>query len=162
MEAFNRLREAPAELKIFGDFVPYHGDQGYSSELRKLGENPRIKFMGGFPPERVGEIFSEIDVLITPSIWMENSPLVIHEASLAQVPVIASRIGGIPELIEDGKNGLLFEPNNALDLQKKIELLLNRPETLSRLRAYPAQIKTIEQNAQELEEIYARLIANRS
>ena len=54
-----------------------------------------------------------MDVVVVPSIWPENSPFVIHEAFLAGVPVVASRIGGIPELVEDGRNGLLFPVGDA-------------------------------------------------
>ena len=72
--------------------------------------------MGEFKHSRIAEIFSEIDVLVVPSVWYENSPLVIQEAFLAGTPVIASDIGGIPELVKDKENGLLFKANDDNDL----------------------------------------------
>ena len=64
------------------------------------------------PPES----YARIDVLVVPSLWLENSPLVIHEAFQAGVPVVGSRIGGIADSSRDGWNGLLFEPGLAREL----------------------------------------------
>ena len=55
-------------------------------------------------------MFDSFDVLVVPSIWLENSPLVVHEAFMFGVPVIGSRIGGTADLIQDGINGFLYEP----------------------------------------------------
>ena len=70
-------------------------------------------------------------MLVVPSIWPENSPLVIHEAFLAGVPVVASRIGGIPELVQDGVNGLLFEPGDADDLRARCSACSTNPRCSS-------------------------------
>lgn len=72
----------------------------------------------------------EIDVMVVPSLWNENSPLVIHEAFLARVPVIASRCGGVTELIQHELNGLLFERGNADDLRRAIENVIQSPQLL--------------------------------
>ena len=84
--------------------------------------------MGGFVNADVQNIFREIDVLVVPSIWYENAPLVIQEAFLSRTPVIASRIGGIPELVKDGVNGLLFDAGDPRDLKAKLEYVMNYPE----------------------------------
>ena len=54
-----------------------------------------MRFTGAFDRERVAEVYAQIDVLVVPSLWLENSPLVIHEAFMAGVPVVGARIGGI-------------------------------------------------------------------
>ena len=65
---------------------------------------------------RMAEAYQAIDLLVVPSLWLENSPLVIHEAYQSLRPVIGSRIGGICELVQDGWNGLLFDPGSAAGL----------------------------------------------
>lgn len=114
--------------------------------------------MGHFNNNMISKIFSEIDILIVPSIWPENSPLVIQEAFLARTPVIASDIGGVPELITHNVNGLLFRANDSADLYNKVELIINNPDYVENLRQNISAVKTIEENAEELEKIYSRLI----
>src|SRR5208337_1184489 len=63
-----------------------------------------------------------------PSIWYENQPATILETYAMGRPVIGSRLGGIPELIEENGTGLLCEPGNATDLGEKIRFLLGRPD----------------------------------
>jgi glycosyltransferase involved in cell wall biosynthesis len=114
--------------------------------------------MGRFENGRVAEVMSGIDVLIVPSIWPENAPLVIQEAFMARVPVIASRVGGIPELVRHGENGLLVETGNPADLQAKMEYLIENPHLLQLYSLDIERIKSIDENAEELEQIYERLI----
>ena len=76
-----------------------------------------------------------MDVLVVPSIWPENSPFVIQEALLSGVPVVASRIGGIPELVDDGRNGLLFEPRDVDGSAPRAARLLDEPGLLDTLGA---------------------------
>ncbi len=103
---------------------------------------------------------ANIDVLLVPSIWLENAPLVIQEAFLSKTPVIASRIGGIPELVTDGINGLLLNPGDIKDLKEKIEYIIRNPEVIKKFKESIPEVKSIEENAKEMEEIYIRLIAN--
>jgi glycosyltransferase involved in cell wall biosynthesis len=102
---------------------------------------------------------AEIDVLVVPSIWHENSPLTIHEAFLAKTPVIASNIGGMAELIQDEVNGLLFKVGDVADLREKITMIVQHPDLISKLSANIGPVKTIEENAVEIEQIYGDLIA---
>jgi len=159
VEAFNDIDDPSMELKIFGD---PHIAPDYYAHVRRMAHHPRIQFPGMFDNAEVGRILSGIDVLIVPSIWPENSPVTIHEAYLAKIPVIASRIGGIPELVQDGVNGFLFTPGDAKDLLRKMRLFIEDRSLLERLRANVGPVKSIEENAQELEAIYQELIgANR-
>lgn len=80
---------------------------------------------------------------------------------MAKTPVIASRAGGIPELVKDGVNGLLFEPGDVQDLKKKIEYVIDNPALLDKLRQDMPVVKGIEENAGEMEEIYSGLITGR-
>jgi glycosyltransferase involved in cell wall biosynthesis len=105
INAFNGIKAKEIELRIYGKLYPYVGHEDYPSFLKKISKNKNIKFLGAFNHTEIANIFKEIDILVVPSIWQENSPFVIQEAFLFKTPVIASRIGGIPELLADGVNG---------------------------------------------------------
>jgi GT2 family glycosyltransferase len=91
---------------------------------------------------------------VVPSIWPENSPVVIQEAFLAGVPVVASDIGGIPELVHHGSNGLLFRANDVDDLHRTLVRLLDEPTLLDTLRPDPTSVRTIENDVQATRELY--------
>jgi glycosyltransferase involved in cell wall biosynthesis len=88
--------------------------------VREIGWEHAVRFWGQVDHARIEEVYRETDVLLLPSIWPENQPVSITEAMAARIPVIASRIGGIPELIDDGTTGHLFEPGNAAQLADKM------------------------------------------
>jgi len=161
IEAFRALSTDRAELLIFGGPHVW-ADSDYTEELHRTGQHPRIRFMGTFPPDRVAEVFSQIDVLVIPSLWFENSPLTIKEALLSKTPVIASRLGGMAEYVRDGVNGLLFSPGDVTDLRDKMEHVLQNPHLLSTLTADIPPVKTIQENAVELEKIYGSLLSRAS
>ena len=116
--------------------------------------------MGGFEHKDISSVFSEIDVLVVPSIWNENCPLTILEAFFAKTPVIASRIGGIPELVKDKENGLLFECGNFDDLYDKMETFINNPDLTARFKGSINPFKSIAENGWEIEELYRDLLNN--
>lgn len=156
IEAFNQVDSDRAELHIFGDpgFAP-----DYYAEMQASAQNGRIYFRGRFENDSIGSALSELDIVVVPSIWYENAPITIHEARLAGIPVIGSRIGGIPEFVDHEISGLLFEANNAADLRTQMQRLVDEPPLLERLRQGVRPVKTMEENAREFESIYERLIA---
>ena len=81
-------------------------------------ETPRPRF-----DEQIAELLADARALVAPSIWYENQPMVILEAFAAGVPVIGSRLGGIPELVADGERGVLAAPGSAHELADAIRLL---------------------------------------
>jgi len=101
------------------------GDGPERDELRFLVENlgleNRVEFLGAKP--KPFEYVSPSDILVVPSNE-ENFPLVILEAMSAGLTIVATRVGGIPEQIEDGKNGYLADPNDPKDLADKINKIL--------------------------------------
>lgn len=81
-------------------------------EIKVLAfDEQRIKILGPIPHEKIGELFAAADYLIVPSLCYENSPTVIFESFSYGVPVLASNLGGIPEVVKDGVNGYLFNPD---------------------------------------------------
>ena len=81
----------------------------------------RFKFYGPFDKEEEADMLGQSDCLIVPSLCYENSPTVIYESLSCGVPVVASNIGGVPELIQPGENGYLFEPGNGADLLEQLQ-----------------------------------------
>lgn len=103
-------------------------------------------------------MWREIDVLVVPSVWYENSPNVILEAFAHRPPVIASNLGGMAELVKHEKNGLLFAPGNAADLARQLSRVIAHPNLLNRLRAGIEPIKSVKEEMDELEAIYRRVL----
>jgi len=89
---------------------------------------PNAMFLGQVPSDRVTKEYRSARFMVVPSRWFEGCPLVILEAMSHGLPVIASRIGGLPELVDDGITGLLFEPGNAEELAKKMKAMWQDPE----------------------------------
>ncbi len=154
LEAFGRLPQGRASVELFGPTADYHGDDGYRERLAPLLDHPDVHVHGPIPHERVPEALASIDVLVVPSIWPENSPFVIHEAFLAGVPIVASRIGGIPEIVDDGVNGLLFTPGDAEALAHALDRVLSDPQLLSRLRAGRPEVRDIADDVQVARRLY--------
>src|SRR5262249_19818009 len=95
LEAFGGLPEGSATLDIFGAYATYHGDDSYRAILEPLLSKPHVTVHGAIPHNQVPAALAELDVLVLPSVWLENSPLVIREAFAAGVPVVTSRLGGM-------------------------------------------------------------------
>jgi glycosyltransferase involved in cell wall biosynthesis len=87
------------------------------NELRARHKSPDVAFLGYVAAD---SFFEGIDALVVPSVWHEPSGRVISEAYAYGVPVIGSRRGGIPELIEEGRTGFLFDPDRPDDLVQKM------------------------------------------
>jgi len=156
LQAIKQIKSQELELRIYGALEDF---PGYVRWLKKIaGADQRIKWMGRAEHSQVPKILSELDLLVVPSLWYENSPLIIHEAFLAKTPVLASNLGGMKELLEKG-GGALFEPNNPKDLGQKIEHLLKNPEEITLLAERIPQVKDINHHYNELFEIYQSLLA---
>jgi len=103
---------------------------------------------------------------IFPSEWYENLPYSIIESFACGTPVIASRIGELKRLVEEGKNGLLFDPGEVQDLKKKILCLIKNPNLVTPMRYYAREIAekkySSEVGYKNLMQIYNRLLSPRS
>jgi GT2 family glycosyltransferase/glycosyltransferase involved in cell wall biosynthesis len=146
VEAFQRLPHGSATLDVFGAYSAYHGDDSYWPTLARQMSDGRVRFHGGVPHVRIVDVMSAIDVLVVPSIWPETSPIVMREALASGVPVVASRIGGIPETIQEGVNGLLFDAGDVDDLHRALSRLVNEPNLLDTLRQGIRPVPSIEED----------------
>ena len=87
-----------------------------------------VEVLGHLDMKSLKNIYAHSRIFIMPSIWYEGFPGVLLEAMLHAKPIICSRVGGLPEIVEDGITGLLFEPGNVKELAAKINFLFNKPE----------------------------------
>ncbi|MCX5901529.1 MAG: glycosyltransferase, partial [Proteobacteria bacterium] len=108
------------ELKIYGVINP-----AVRQDLQEKIKNPGIHLMGELKKEDKKITFSDIDVLILPSLCYENCPIVIGEAFMTKTPVIVSDLGGMAELVEDGVSGLTFKAGDSTALAEKITMFIN-------------------------------------
>lgn len=96
---------------------------GSGSMEGELAGAPNVKYVGFQQGDALKKLIAEARFTVYPSVWYENCPLSVMESIASGTPVIGARIGGIPELIEDGKTGLLFESGNVQELTKQIRRL---------------------------------------
>src|SRR5215469_5213786 len=179
IEAFNTLaRERPdLELTLVGKagMMPFDvlsvlrkevlGQRNsYLTHLRSLlapEAAPRVRFRGTVSLEELVALYGEADLLVLPSIWHESYGLPIAEAMASGVPVVASRCGGVPELVEDGVTGRLVPRLDRHALVQAMRELLQDPRSLremgqaARLRA--ERLLTWDRSSQRLERAYAGL-----
>jgi glycosyltransferase involved in cell wall biosynthesis len=151
LEALRRLPEGRFNLDVWGDLTVA---PGYVRGLRRRAAGLPVRFQGVFERDQVPAVYAGIDVLVVPSLWLENSPLVVHEAFLAGVPVVAARIGGLVDLVEDGKSGLLCEAGDAAALAAALRRLMEEPGLLERLAAARPPVKPIERDVREWDAAY--------
>ena len=158
IDAFRTLREEDVSLHIFGPSPPYHGDGRYADRLRgAAASDRRIRFLGSYAHQEYPRILAAIDALVIPSLWNEFFSLVLHEARLYRVPVIASRLGALEEYVTDGEDGFLFPPGDEKELAG-IMRLLYRDRHLHRSLAESAPLpRTVSECAADLENIYLSL-----
>ena len=116
----NALPATGEKLKIVGS-----GEEETKLRVKAESLNLRVEFLGYKSGEELRLLINEAKAVVMPSIWQENMPLSLLEAMSLGKTVIASRIGGFPEIIEDGLNGFLFDPGNFRDLASKINALKN-------------------------------------
>jgi glycosyltransferase involved in cell wall biosynthesis len=157
IDAVRRSPRANIELLVHGSLTR---EADYVRRLRaQAGHDPRIVFAGSLERKDLDAFFARIDILAVPSVWYENSPLVIHEARFAGLPILASRLGGMTELVEDGVDGLLADAGSPSSFARQFDRLMLEPGLLDRLRAGVRPPPTLEDEVGALLSIYRRVVA---
>lgn len=153
IDAFKLLPAGQINLKIYGG-MDEHPE--YSSMLKMLaGDLAGIEFCGTFHNSTIASVLADIDVLVVPSLWYENTPLVVYSAQAAHCPVVASDLPGISVVIQDEVNGLLFTAGNSDQLARQLVRLINEPELIANLSDNAKQPKSIVSYVDELLDIWA-------
>jgi glycosyltransferase involved in cell wall biosynthesis len=128
-----------------------------------LADEPLLNLRGALPMEQVLEQMRSAAALVMPSVWYENFPRTLVEAWACGLPVIASRLGAMAELVEEGVTGLLFEAGNAKALAQTMRWAREHPDDLAamgrRAREHYAANYTAQRNLQQLMTIYDEAVA---
>ncbi len=160
IEAFDGLGDR-ADLFIWGA-----KDQQSTAALQTMAASRKgIHFMGAYVNQNLAsEVFSRVDCIVVPSIWMENSPLVIHEAQACGIPVITADAGGMAEYVQHQVNGLLFKHRSVEALREQMRWACVHSEEMERLgrRGYlfstTGAVPSIVDHCAVLEDVYTQLI----
>jgi glycosyltransferase involved in cell wall biosynthesis len=155
VEAFCRLPRDKARLHIYG---PEDQDAVHMANLRTLATDHDVQFRGTFPKESMANVLQAIDLLVIPSRWYENSPLVLLNALATHTPVLVSNVSGMTEFVQDGINGRVFERGSVEDLFKQLEDIVAYPEknlySLTKTTSFEREIADM---ARETLKIYSDL-----
>ncbi len=168
IKAFGELKGDPV-LRIWG-----RPRKDYTPALIELGDeisrrtSKKIEWMGEFDSERIVEqVFNNVDAIVVPSIWLENSPLVIHEAQQVRVPVITADVGGMAEYVEHERNGLLFKFRDISSLTQQMQRFVDNPHFANELgrKGYRysenGDIPSIELHVDTLMQLFNSLLESR-
>lgn len=156
LTTFERANLTNTELVIAGK-----GKSDYETTLRQRYERKNIRFLGYVSPE---PFFQQIDLLVVPSIWPEALGMVIPEAFAHGIPVVASRRGGIPEMVKHGVNGYLFEPDNPDELETLLRRITMNPSLVASLSARAVEsapaFTNVNEWARRYEQVYRDVLTN--
>ncbi|HUT73891.1 MAG TPA: glycosyltransferase [Armatimonadota bacterium] len=155
LDAFAEVGPRGAELAIYGEIPDASFQRQVSARAARIGATMH----GRYEPDHLPEIYSRVDVAVVPSICKENAPLAALEAQVGGAPVIASDLGGLPEVVEDETDGLLFRAGDARDLAEKIRAVAGDAQLLARLRANVRRPKSMPEYAREITSIYEAAIS---
>ena len=168
LQAFGQLKGNPL-LRIWGR-PRGQNTAALEAMARDLppGTAERVTWHGEYRNEDiVRDVFNHVDAIVVPSIWVENSPLVIHEAQQVRVPVITADAGGMAELVRHEVNGLLFRHRSPQSLAEQMQRFVDDPALATRLgrRGYlgteNGDVVGIQAHAREVERLYHQVRALR-
>jgi GT2 family glycosyltransferase/glycosyltransferase involved in cell wall biosynthesis len=157
LQAAQLLPHGSISIDLLGPGGPFHGDVTYAREILPLLSASYVRRIGPVPPERMADALANVDVVVVPSVWIENAPFIIREAFAARLPVIAANLGGMAEMVRHEVDGLLFEPGDSKALAAAIGRCLREPELLDRLRQGIRPPMSIQDDAAQLRELYSVL-----
>lgn len=125
---------------------------------RRSRGRPAIRWRGPYLGDQVWDALAQVDVLVVPSRWPENSPNVILEAFAMGLPVLTANLGGMAELVEHERCGLLFAPDDADALAAQLKRLVDEPGLVDRLRSGVPRVKSVDEEMGEIVAEYTRLL----
>ena len=137
--------------------VRIHGEvpRTFAERLQALDQRGVVELAGAFSHSELPAILAGLDAAVIPSLWWDCAPLVVAECLAGRLPVVAANMGGIPDFVEHGRNGLLFDGRSAPALAAALEQLAHEPGLLERLQGGIAAPKPFTAYVDELEAIYA-------
>jgi glycosyltransferase involved in cell wall biosynthesis len=149
IEAAQRT-EAELRVRILGE-VP----ERFAAQLRALDKRGVVELEGAFAPSELAGLLAGVDAVVLPSMWWDCAPLAAAEAKAARVPLLVPRLGGLPEAVRDGVDGLVFDALDAGDLAHQLDRLALEPGLLARLQGSIQAPRAFADYVDELEAYYA-------
>jgi glycosyltransferase involved in cell wall biosynthesis len=134
IEAFARLAAAEPDLHLVIAGRPESALPAITEQIRALGLDDRTLLLRDVPHAQIGTLFASASLFCLSSL-AEPFGIVLLEAGLFGLPVVATRVGGVPEIIRDGENGILVEPGDSAALAEAMRRLLDRPHEAAALAA---------------------------
>ena len=142
------------EVMIYGN---PQDDPRYWMRLQNQAQDlPHVRWCGVFGSADVFSVLSSLDVLVVPSLWRENSPLIVLQALASGLPLLVSDVDGMPKQVISGVNACLFPPGDSRALASQLCYWLKKPGDLAALANRGGQPRTIADYGDQLEQIYAR------
>jgi glycosyltransferase involved in cell wall biosynthesis len=162
LRAMRSLGEEAPQLRVHGANLDLQ-EHSFRDEIHGLlaAAGNKVTSLGPYPPERAAQMMAAVDWVVVPSIWWENSPLVIQEAFERGRPVICSDVGGMAEKVSDGVNGLWFKVGDAESLAATVRRAVCTPGLWEKLRAGIPPVHTMTEHAAVLTEAYESLLSRR-
>lgn len=135
----------------------------YFDQLLRLDRNNVVTFHGSYSQNQLPEIASSLDIAVVPSVWEDCAPLVVLELHAMRLPVIGAKIGGIPNFISDGIDGLLYRHDSLPELIAAIRRCIEQPELVMRMsRNLVAPTHNFKRYLDHLETVYAALLSGQT
>src|SRR5262245_41420677 len=157
LDAIDRLPSGAVLIDLLGSEGAHHGETAFAESIKPRLGHPAIRRLGVVSHDRIPAVLTDLDVLVVPSIWIENAPFIIREAFASSVPVVASDLGGMAEMVRHNVDGLLFPAGDPQALSVVLRRLLDEPGLVSKLRAGIVRPRSIEEDAAWLRAEYEKL-----
>lgn len=157
LDAIDQLPSGSVVVDLLGSDGAYHGEASFAESIKPRLGHPSIRRLGVISHDRMPAVLADLDVLVVPSIWIENAPFIIREAFAAGVPVVASDLGGMAEMVRHNVDGVLFQAGNPDALGAALRRLVDEPGLVDRLRAAIIRPQSIEDDAAWLRTVYEKL-----
>ncbi|ODS31313.1 MAG: putative glycosyltransferase [Candidatus Scalindua rubra] len=162
--AFKKIFQTHPNIKLL-----VVGEGIYLEDLKRLAHQLNVQnnviFTGHVANEEIFRYYNASDIFLLPTLRVEGFPRVLVEAMSCKKPIVASRIGGIPSIIDDGKNGLLITPGNTKELIDKILFLLNNKDFANKLavnaREKAVKIFSLEKMVEETIKVFELAITRK-
>jgi glycosyltransferase involved in cell wall biosynthesis len=152
-------QRARCELVLYG---PARHEPRYQADLESRAKAVGARLAGALDREDVARVLASTDLLVVPSLWFENAPLVIVEAIASKTPLLVSDAGGMAELVEPGVSGYHFKMGEEVELARELARAIDEPARLAALYQRPVALPTFAEHVDRVLDRYAAARALRA
>ncbi|MFG1282868.1 glycosyltransferase family 4 protein [Xanthobacter autotrophicus] len=153
LKAMRAVPQGAFTLDVHGD---EDMDPAYAAQVRGLAEGLDVAFRGTFSVERIADVLGQIDLLVIPSTWVENSPLILLQALATHTPVLVADVEGMSEFVEVGRNGFTFAKGSVADLAARLKPFAQDPGLARAMSMMTHYERTSRHMVADVADFYAR------